>query len=107
MSELCRLRRSEGYGVCDDEVPHRRSSSGQAAGNGAAVPGGYETLCCLRSAISPRLQPGEILQALCGKSTPETEKCQRPEKTAPMRTIRSENTLILLAFQTPVTGRVG
>lgn len=76
MSELCRLRRSEGYGACDDEVPLCCPPSGQAAGNGSAVPGGYETLCCLRSAISPRLQPGEILQDLCGKGTPETEECQ-------------------------------
>lgn len=88
-------------------VPHCCPSSGQAAGNGAAVPGGYETLYCLWSAISSWLQPGEILQALCGKSTPETEECQWPEKTVPMRTIRSENTLILLAFQMPVTGWVG
>lgn len=57
-------------------VPYRRSSSGQAVGNGAAVPGGYETLCCLRPAVPSRLQPGEILQALCGKGTPETEECQ-------------------------------
>lgn len=57
-------------------VPHRRPSSGQAAGNGAAVPGGYETLRGLRQAVPSRLQPGEILQALCGKGTPETKECQ-------------------------------
>lgn len=85
-------------------VPHCRPPSGQAAGNGAAVPGGYETLCGLRPAVSSRLQPGEILQTLCGKGSPEAEKCQRPEKAAPMRTIRSENILILLAFQIPVAG---
>ncbi len=88
-------------------VPHCCPPFGQADGNGAAVPGGYETMCGLRPTISSRFQPGEILQTLCGEGSPKTEKCQQPEKEAPMRTIRSENTLILLVFQTSVTGRVG
>lgn len=51
-------------------------------------------MCGLRPTISSRFQPGEILQTLCGEGSPKTEKCQQPEKEAPMRTIRSENTLI-------------
>jgi len=88
-------------------VPHCCPPFGQAAGNGAAVPGGYETMYGLRPTISSRFQPGEILQTLCGEGSPKAEKCQRPEKAAPMRTIRSENTLILLVFQTPVAGWAG
>lgn len=88
-------------------VPHCCPPFGQAAGNGAAVPGEYETMCGLRPAISSRFQPGEILQTLCSEGSPKTEKCQQPEKEVPMRTIRNENTLILLVFQTPVAGRLG
>lgn len=57
-------------------VSHRCPPSGQAAGNSAVVPGKYETLRGLRTAVPSRLQPGEILQTLCGKGTPETEECQ-------------------------------
>ena len=88
-------------------VPLRCPAAGQAIGNGVAVPGGIKTLRGLRPIIPSRFQPGEILQTLCGEGSPKTEKCQQPEKEAPMRTIRSENTLILLVFQTSVTGRVG
>lgn len=57
-------------------VPHCCPPSGQASGNSTAVPGGYETLRGLWTAVPSRLQPGEILQTLCSKGAPETEECQ-------------------------------
>lgn len=80
------------------------SSAGQAFRDSPVIQEQYEAVCCLRSAVSSRLQPGEILQVLCGKGTSETEECQRPQKKAPMRTIRSEKSLILLAVSTLVSG---
>lgn len=80
------------------------SSAGQTFRNSPVIQGQHEAVCCLRAAISPRLQPGEILQAMCGKGTSETEERQRPQKKAPMRTIRSEKSLILLTVSTLVSG---
>ncbi len=54
------------------------SSAGQTFRNSPVIQGQHEAVCCLRATISPRLQPGEILQAMCGKGTPEAEERQRP-----------------------------
>lgn len=42
-------------------VPHSCPAAGQAVGNRTALLGQHETVCCLRAAISTRLQPGKIL----------------------------------------------
>lgn len=54
MSETCRLRRGEGYGVCDDEEPSE-SPRHFAASMDESVIVGYYTLkkCPLRSPSSP------------------------------------------------------
>ena len=80
------------------------SSTEQAFRGSPVTQGQYEAVCCLWSAVSPRFQPGEILQAMCVKGAPEAEECQQPQKKAPMRTIRSEKSLILLAVSTLVSG---
>ena len=51
------------------------SSTEQAFRGSPVTQGQYEAVCCLWSAVSPRLQPGEILQALYGKGTSKTEEC--------------------------------
>ena len=57
-------------------VPPRCLATGQAVGNRAPISGRIETLRNLQAAVSPRLQPGQILQALCGESPPQTENRQ-------------------------------
>ena len=62
---------------------------------------------CLRPALSSRFQPGEILQVLRRRRSPQAENSQRPEKAGCLRTIRDEKTLILWALQVPVNGIEG
>lgn len=54
-------------------VPYCCAAIGQAVGNRFIVSGRYETLCRLRPAIHSRFQPDQILQALCGSNSSQTE----------------------------------
>ena len=88
-------------------VPCRCPAFGWTSGDCFALSEGTQTVRCLRTNLSSRFQPGEILQALRRYHSPQAKNSQWPEKAGCLRTIRDEKALILRALSAPFNGIEG
>ena len=100
MSELSRLRGSEGYVACDDEVPCGCPAPRWGAVRSLLVPGEPETVRGLRGGFRPQIQPGKILPRLRRQSTPPQGSRATAQTLPPFYAFRGFQPLVNQGFFT-------